>query len=199
MGKMSKKLNNITNNYYSDEWYTDLETVNKMIELLNPLPNSKIICPFDTEKSYFVKRLKELGHSVIYGIEDFLENHTYEFDYIITNPPFSIKDQVISRCLESRKRTCLVLPVDVLGGVKRHRLYKEYNIKPVIYIPTKRINYYNKNWKKKEGSNFHSIFIVLDVNNKKSEIFFQFEEKEDMIDCSILKRKQKLIKQMNLF
>ena len=182
---MKKILNNITNNYYSDEWYTDLETVNKMIELLNPLPNSKIICPFDTEQSIFVKRLKELGHTVIYNIFDFIENDAYDFDYIITNPPFSIKDQVISKCLKSNKRACLVLPIDSLGGVKRHKLYKEYNIKPTIYIPTKRINYYNKNWEKKEGSNFHSIFLILDKKNIKSEIIFEFEEEK--------------IKQLNLF
>lgn len=83
--KKSKFLNNITNNYYSDEWYTDIETVDKMIELLNPLPNSKILCPFDTEGSNFVVRLKEMGHKVIYGISDFLENSEYEYDYIITN------------------------------------------------------------------------------------------------------------------
>ena len=69
---MKKVLNNITKNFYSDEWYTDVETVNKMIELLDPDPNSRIICPFDTEKSIFVKRLKELGQTVIYNIFDFI-------------------------------------------------------------------------------------------------------------------------------
>jgi len=39
-------------------------------------------------KEEIQKRLKELGHSVIYGIEDFLKSNKYEFDYIITNPPF---------------------------------------------------------------------------------------------------------------
>lgn len=177
MKKTSKKLNNITNNYYSDEWYTDLETVNKMLKFLNPKPKSRIICPFDSEQSNFVKQTKQLGHEVLYGMQDFLENDEYDFDYIITNPPFSIKDKVISKCLKSNKRTCLILPVDSLGGVKRHSLYKEYKVKPIIYIPTKRINYYDSSNKKKQGSNFHSIFIILDRNNKETKIIFEFEEK----------------------
>jgi sugar-phospahte nucleotidyltransferase len=182
---MKKVLNNITKNFYSDEWYTDVGTVDKMIELLDPDPNSRIICPFDTEKSIFVKRLKELGHTVIYNIFDFIENDAYDFDYIITNPPFSIKNQVISKCLKSNKRACLVLPIDSLGGVKRHSLYREYGIKPLVYIPTKRVNYFDEKWDKKEGSNFHSIFLILDKKNIKSEIIFEFEEEK--------------IKQLNLF
>ena len=31
---VSVKVNNITNNFYSDEWYTEVETVKKMYDLL---------------------------------------------------------------------------------------------------------------------------------------------------------------------
>ena len=185
MRKVSKRLNNVTKNFYSDEWYTDIKTVNKMIELLNPLPKSKILCPFDTENSNFVKQLKEQGHEVIYGINDFLKSNKYNFDYIITNPPFSIKDAVIEKCLESGKRTCLVLPIEALGGVKRHEIFEKYNTKLERYIPTRRVNYYDKNWKKRDGSNFHSIFIIFDKENVETKITFEFEEEK--------------IKQMKLF
>ena len=105
----------ITYQSYSDEWYTDRDTVLKMLEVFPCKPNSTILLPFDSEKSEFVKVFKELGHRVIYGIGDFLEKN-YEFDYIYTNPPFSIKDKVIERCIESGKECVLILPLDCMGG-----------------------------------------------------------------------------------
>lgn len=32
---VSVKVNNITNNFYSDEWYTEIDTVKKMYDLLD--------------------------------------------------------------------------------------------------------------------------------------------------------------------
>ena len=155
---------------------TDKETVNKMIELLNPEENSTIMCPYDTDNSEFVIQLKELGHTVIYSIKDFLTNDSYKYDYLITNPPFSIKDEVIEKCLRDGKRTCLVLPIDSLGGVKRSKLFKENDIKLEIYIPTRRINYKDYEGIKRKGSNFHSIFLILDKNNTENKIIFEYQE-----------------------
>ena len=42
--------------------------------------------------------------------------NTYDFDYLITNPPYSNKDEIIARCIESGKPCVLVLPIDALGG-----------------------------------------------------------------------------------
>lgn len=53
----------------------------------------------------------------IYGINDFL-NKEYEFDYLITNPPYSNKDEIIARCIETGRPCVLVLPIDTLGGYK---------------------------------------------------------------------------------
>lgn len=86
-----------------------------------------VLCPFDTDKSLYVQYGIECGYNVIYNIRDFLDRDVaYEFDFVITNPPFSIKDDVIERCLEYGKPTMLVLPMDSLGGVKRHSLFKSF-------------------------------------------------------------------------
>ena len=125
---MDKKLNNILGNTYSDEWYTSKETVKFMYKLLNiknferERESITIMCPYDTENSYFVKIAKEMGYKVIYNIRDFLYKD-YEYDYLITNPPFSIKDLVLEKCIKDKKRCCLVLPIATLSGVKRHKLF----------------------------------------------------------------------------
>ena len=153
-----KKLNQITNNFYSDEWMTGRKTVKLVSKLLNP--SGVICCPFDSSESQFVSEAAEKG-SVIFGMRDWLEKD-YEYDYLMTNPPFSIKDAVIEKVCQQGKPSALVLPLDSLGGVKRHKLYKEFGY-PAIYIPSKRIDYFDSNWVLKKGSNFHSVIMLFNT------------------------------------
>lgn len=137
------------------------------------------MCPYDTENSYFVKVGKEMGFNVIYDIRDFLEKD-YDYDYLITNPPFSIKDLVIEKCIKDKKRCCLILPIATLSGVKRHKLYKENNYHLNVVVPTRRVIYYNKDWKKQKGCSFESIFMLLDPNIKQSKVVFEYELKKEL-------------------
>lgn len=100
----------------SDEWYTPLETVKTMLEIFPPPKGARVLLPFDTDKSNFTKAItQDYDPFAIYGITDFLTNQ-YEFDYLITNPPYSNKDEIIARCIETGKPCVLVLPIDTLGG-----------------------------------------------------------------------------------
>jgi hypothetical protein len=162
-------LNGITKNVYSDEWYTSQETVDIAIELLDPEPNSLILCPFDSENSLFVKTLQAMEHTVIYGIQDFIDGQFHIADYIITNPPFSIKDQIIRKVYEYGLKSVLVLPIDALGGVNRHNLYREYGY-PSVYVPSRRIAYYDEAGELRKGSSFHSV--IMTFNQGDTEIMW---------------------------
>ena len=163
--------NNITKNIYSDEWYTSRATVESMLDIFPCNPQDVVLCPFDSEKSQFVKVLQERGHKVIYGIRDFLEREPYSFDCIYTNPPFSIKTDVIERCIATGKKCTLVLPLNSLGGVKRHAQFKKTNL--FVYVPTKRIAFYDEQGIKRKGASFHSIF--LQVNADRNGILYEYE------------------------
>lgn len=162
--------NNITGPIYSDEWYTSQETVDIAIKLLNPEPNSLILCPFDSDKSLFVKTLEAMEHTVIYGIDDFIEGQFRLADYIITNPPFSIKDKVIKKVFEYGLKTVLVMPLDALGGVKRHEMYKEYGY-PSVYVPSRRISYIGGEGNVIKGPSFHSV--IMTFNQGQSELTWE--------------------------
>lgn len=86
----------------SDEWYTPRSAVVPIIEYLKP--NSRVLCPFDTEKSNFVKELKERGfqvtHSHISEGVDFFSLPKPDVDYVISNPPFSKFDRILTRLYE---------------------------------------------------------------------------------------------------
>jgi hypothetical protein len=165
-----QRINNVTGNFYSDEWYTDQQTVELCISLLNPKPRSVVLCPYDSDKSLFVKELKEREFVVLHGMQNFLDQW-YHADYIMTNPPFSIKDAVIERVYQMKIPSLLLLPIDSLGGVKRHAMYKEHG-HPTVYIPTKRIKYYNDNWELQHGVAFHSIISLFNTG-KPSEIIWE--------------------------
>lgn len=171
---MTEKINNITGNFYSDEWYTDQQTVDLCWELLDITKQDIICCPFDSEDSLFVKKALSNGNQVIFGIRDFVGSTHYKFTKLVTNPPFSIKDSVIETVYKYGQSSALILPLDTLGGVKRHGLYKEYG-EPAIYMPTKRISYYDQTWNKKQGSNFHSIIMMFN-QEKYSGITWEFKK-----------------------
>lgn len=144
----------------TDEWYTPMSVVELMFDLLDIKEPSTIMLPFDTEDSNFVKHASAIGaHNLWYNIRNWLDKD-YTYDYLITNPPFSIKDKVIEKCYKSGKPSALLLPLDSLGGVKRHQLFKTYGF-PTIYIPTKRIGYHDQSGALKKGVGFHSIIMII--------------------------------------
>lgn len=83
----------------NDEYFTPAYAVYPIIKRLKP--NSTIWCPFDKDNSEFVSVLKKEGFKVInthieYG-QDFFEVEVPRCDYIISNPPYSLKSEVFKR------------------------------------------------------------------------------------------------------
>jgi hypothetical protein len=152
-------ISGITGQLLSDEWYTRTDTVELMYNLLDPVEGSVVMCPFDTNKSQFVQVGEERGFEVFRNIRDWLDSE-YQYDYLITNPPFSIKDQVIEKVLKSGKPSALLLPIDSMGGKRRHELYKEYGY-PTVYVPTRRINYISEDGKDTKANHYHSIILIF--------------------------------------
>jgi hypothetical protein len=67
-------------------------------------------------------------------------------------------------------KAVLVLPIDALGGVKRHELYKEYGY-PSVYVPSRRIAYYDEAGALRKGSSFHSV--IMTFNQGDSELIWE--------------------------
>lgn len=166
-----KKLNNLTQSEYSDEWYTTEDVATRALDLLGFVPN-RLLCPFDTSESNFVRCAQQRSIETIFGMRDFLWMVDYECDAIVTNPPFSMKDDVIERCYEYGVPTVLVLPLDVLGGRRRHELYERYGA-PGAYVPKRRFNYIDGSGRNRSASNFHSVFLLLNVNNTSGTVVFE--------------------------
>lgn len=102
----------------NDERYTPPILVKPILEYINP--NSTIWCPFDTEKSEFVKLLKNAGHKVIFshidlGKDFFKYEPDEDYDYIISNPPFSKKIEILDRLYKLDKPFAILMNIECLN------------------------------------------------------------------------------------
>ena len=116
----------LTSNKKKDEAYTPYYASNPIIKYINP--NLVVWCPFDQEWSSYVRLLRENGNRVIAShLDNGLNFFNYEpeyYDIIITNPPFSCKDEVIARLYELNKPFAILLPLNSLQGVNRYENFK---------------------------------------------------------------------------
>lgn len=77
----------------------------------------------------FYRRLKEERFNVVRsslaeGI-DFFKYQPSEFDLIVDNPPFSMKDKVLERLYSFNKPFAILLPLNSLQGKTRYKYFKQ--------------------------------------------------------------------------
>ncbi len=148
----------------SDETYTPEYAVLPLLKYIN---KDKIIwCPFDTEDSEYVKVFKKNGYKVINShIDNGEDFFTYEpkekYDIIVSNPPFSIKDDILKRCVELDKPFALLLPLPTLQGKDRFQYLK--GCQALVF--DKRICYFRNKEKTEvqKGVSFASIYICKNI------------------------------------
>lgn len=125
-----------------DELYTPSEAV----EMILPyIPNGvKTIWECTAIKeSKIVKVLQDYGYNVITShIEngnDFFEYEPENYDMIITNPPYSLKDKFLQRAYNLNKPFMFLLPLTTLEGIERGKMFNKKGIQ--VLIPNKRFNF----------------------------------------------------------
>jgi hypothetical protein len=81
-----------------------------------------------TGDGQITRLLREHGCTVIATGKDRLDflrdPPDFWFDCIVTNPPYSLKDAFIKRCMEHNMPFALLLPLTALEGVARGALYR---------------------------------------------------------------------------
>lgn len=147
----------------SDEVFTPEYAVRPLLKYIKP--NTIIWCPFDKPFSKFVEIFQQAGFNVIHSHIDEGKNFFFyepeePYDVIISNPPFSCKDDVLKRLSELNKPYAMLLPIPTLQGQMRFPYMK--NIQYLGF--DKRINYYMDTSMKEvqRGVSFGSCYICHD-------------------------------------
>lgn len=147
----------------NDEFYTPEYAITPLFKYLPPPPVT-IWCPFDTENSLFVKLFRQHGYTVIathiVNDQDFFTIEPPKCDYIISNPPYSLKSEVLDRLFQ------LGVPFAMLVGVvglfesqKRFEMFRDHNFE-IMYL-NRRVAYFKSYVEQKPSLNppFSSVYV----------------------------------------
>ena len=120
----------------NDEFYTPEYAVAPIMKYIKK-QGATIWCPFDTEKSLFVKMFREAGYNVIathiQNGDDFFQIDVPRCDYIISNPPYSMKSKVFNRLFEINiPFAMLVGVVGLFESQERFEMFRDHH----VYEPT---------------------------------------------------------------
>lgn len=157
------KLDKIT--VKNDEYYTPAYAVAPIIKYIPKY--SRVWCPFDTEKSMFVKMLRDVGCDVTathinYG-GDFFKIYV-ECDYIISNPPFSMKSEVFDSLFLIGKPFAMLIGVVGLFEIKKRFDMFRDNMFEIMFL-NKRVSFFDSIDAKKTILNppFSSVYITSKI------------------------------------
>jgi len=154
-------------NSKNDEFYTPACAITPLLRHLPPPYVDKpvsIWCPFDTEDSLFVKIFRLFGYQVtathISGGFDFFKTEPPACDYIISNPPYSLKGDVLERLFS------LGVPFAMLVGVvglfesqRRFEMFRSHDFE-IMYF-NRRVAYFKDYQEQTPSLNppFSSVYV----------------------------------------
>lgn len=151
----------------NDELYTPPEAVEMIIPFLSFAKKMIIWECTAIKDSEITKVLRNNGFEVITShiIDNcnFFEYEPKNYDLIITNPPYSLKDEFLKRAYELKKPFMFLLPITTLEGKNRSELFKKYGIQ--LIIPNTRFNFLQKEGKK--GAWFQTSWFCHGLNLSK--------------------------------
>lgn len=94
--------------------------------------------------------------------QDFFEFAPNDFDIIVSNPPFTKKDEVLKRLYELEKPFAILLPLNSLQGVSRYEYFKQgiqllsFDKRIAFHSPDNMEEY-------RKGSSFATAYFCHDI------------------------------------
>lgn len=159
------KLDLIANSK-NDEYRTPNYAVTPLLPYIPP--GSAIWCPFDRADSAYVQLFQKHGNRVVHSHirdgGDFFRIECDECDYIISNPPYSKKTEVLERLFEMGKPfAMLVCVVGLFESQKRFRLFRDSEFE-IMYF-NHRISFYLNEQERDRISQppFSSVYVCRGV------------------------------------
>lgn len=167
-----------------DEYWTPRYAVEPIIDYLKP--RSIIWCPFDTVESQYVQTFLARGFRVVYGHikngQDFFNEDVPECDYIISNPPYSLKVPVFKRLYEIGKPFAMLINFQgIFDSDEKFDIFKNHEVQIMFLRP--RVNYI-VNGVEQKGVPFQSVYLCDGVLDKqivfaKMDKNFELEENDE--------------------
>jgi len=173
-----------------DEYYTPRILVDAIMPYIPT--DSTVWCPLDTANSEVVLAFKERGNRVIYshlneGL-DFFEYEPKNYDYIVSNPPFTKKLKVLQRLYALNKPFAMLLPLPMLNYQEVGNFFIGKKIE--LLVVDKKVSFdgntssFNTSYFCKDVLPKELIFCGLNHNNS-NRFFTPSRMYEDMVDFEV--------------
>ena len=116
--------------------------------------------------------LNELGYNnVIHNNEDFFENYNkYDYDLIITNPPYSIKKKIFKKLYEINKPFIVIVPIATITKLFIKDIFKSDVERIEMIIPNRRMQF-EKNGNQLKRCYFDCVFLCYKLNLKSNIVY----------------------------
>lgn len=129
----------------SKNYQNDFQTPAEAIKPLIPyIPKNFVIWECAAGKGNLVKAFENEGYKVI--ATDILTGQNFllyepeeHYDIIVTNPPYSLKNEFLERAYALKKPFAFLLPLTTLESERRQRLFKKFGVELILL--NKRINF----------------------------------------------------------
>lgn len=160
----------------TDEWYTPAKYVDLIVPYLHRGGYHKILCPWDEEKSQFVQVLTEEGFDVTYSHiftgQDFYEITDFsKYDAVVSNPPFSQREQVLLRLFEAGIPFAVILDFNgIFDNKTRWEMFKANDFN--LLIPCGRMRFFNDRLQNAQPP-FQSVYVCHGMTDKQIEFVEQ--------------------------
>lgn len=134
------------------------------------------MCPFDTERSEYVKVLSERGFDVTYshlenGVDFFNIDNLNDYDAIVSNPPFSKREAILERLFFVGVPFAMILNFNGLFDSKRRwELFNNNSFE--LLIPNGRMHFFNDDCAG-NSPNFQSVYVCSKMARQQIE-FVEF-------------------------
>ena len=148
----------------NDEFYIPEYAIEPLFAYIST--QATIWCPFDTEDSHFVKMFRARGNKVIAThLKNGQDFFTYEpedyYSCIVSNPPYSLKNEVFDRLFALKKSFAMLIGVvGIFESQKRFNLFRDNDFE-IMYL-NKRISFFKDFAEQKPSINppFSSVYIT---------------------------------------
>ena len=161
--RKGKNQNNLTYINRCDNYSTLKEAFDLLFKHIKIDKDKKVWFPFWNEG---LINEYDFKFNVIHNDNDFFKTKV-EFDLIIDNPPYTIKEKVIRKCVSLNKPFALLMPCDTLERQYISTLFKDKDFS--IIIPHKRFRFINQNTS--VSMPFKSCWFCVGFKMKKQIIF----------------------------
>ena len=153
----------------TDEWFTPKHAVKAIIPHICEF--GTVWCPFDDNKSEFIRQIRT-SHSIISSHindgEDFLTfMPSSPFECIVSNPPYSLRNEILTRVFEIGKPFALLMNTNGLfDSSLRWDLFSKNSF--TLFYLKGRVNYMKEPGESCQGSPpFQSAYICSGMFNEK--------------------------------